>query len=86
MVNLKKEKEISKADMRKKVEAWKTINSVLVSANAEYIKSLQNILIEKKVQLSQLEEKLNQGTAPTDEEKQLLTDEINKFKTTMFAK
>jgi radical SAM protein with 4Fe4S-binding SPASM domain len=49
MVNLKKEKEISKADMRKKVEAWKTINSVLVSANAEYIKSLQNILIEKKV-------------------------------------
>ena len=36
--------------------------------------------------ISQLEEKLNQGTAPTDEEKQLLTDEINKFKTTMFAK
>ncbi len=36
--------------------------------------------------ISQMEEKLNQGTAPTDEEKQLLTDEINKFKTTMFAK
>ena len=33
-----------------------------------------------------LEEKLNLGTAPTDEEKQLLTDEINKFKESMFAK
>ncbi len=36
--------------------------------------------------ISSLEAKLNEGTAPTDEEKQLLTDEINKFKETMFAK
>lgn len=36
--------------------------------------------------ISALEEKLNLGTAPTDEEKQLLTDEINKFKETMYAK
>ena len=36
--------------------------------------------------ISTLEAKLNEGTAPTDEEKQLLTDEINKFKETMFAK
>lgn len=74
MVNLKKEKEISKADMRKKVEAWKTINSVLVSANAEYIKSLQNILIEKKVQLSQLEEKLKgEGATEQDNAEYLFT-------------
>lgn len=58
MVNLRKEKEISKADMKKKVEAWKEINKVLVSANASYMQSLQNMLLEKKVQLSQLEEKL----------------------------
>jgi len=36
--------------------------------------------------ISTLEAKLNEGTAPNDEEKQLLTDEINKFKETMFAK
>ena len=36
--------------------------------------------------ISTLEAKLNEVTAPTDEEKQLLTDEINKFKETMFAK
>ncbi len=33
-----------------------------------------------------LEEKLNEGTAPTDEDKQLLTDTFNKFKETMFVK
>ena len=36
--------------------------------------------------LNALEAKLDEGTAPTDEEKQLLTQEINKFKSTMFAK
>jgi len=36
--------------------------------------------------LATLEAKLDEGTAPTDEEKQLLTDEFNKFKETMFIK
>ncbi len=36
--------------------------------------------------ISALEEKLNTGAAPTDEEKQLLTDEIKKFKENMFEK
>ncbi len=36
--------------------------------------------------LNQLEAKLNEGTAPTEEEKKLLSEEINKFKETMFAK
>ena len=36
--------------------------------------------------LAALEAKLNEGTAPTDEEKQLLTDTFNKFKETMLAK
>ena len=36
--------------------------------------------------LIHLEAKLNEGTAPTDEDKQLLTDTFNKFKETMFAK
>ena len=62
-----KQKEISKADMQKKVEAWKTINSVLVSTNAEFMKSLSNMLTEKEVQLSQLEEKLKAGNGTEQE-------------------
>lgn len=61
-------KEISKADMRKKVEAWRTINSVLVSANAEFMKSLTALLTEKEVQLSQLEEKLKSETEKATEQ------------------
>ena len=34
--------------------------------------------------LGAIEEKLNTGAAPTDEEKQLLTDELNKFKESIF--
>lgn len=58
-----KEKEISKADMKKKVEAWKTINSVLVSENAKFMSSLTNMLTEEEVKLKQLEEKLQQNSA-----------------------
>ena len=53
-----KPKEISKADMKKKVQAWQTINQVLVSANAQFMNSLSSMLTEKEVQASQLEEKL----------------------------
>lgn len=67
MLNSHKEKEISKADMQKKVEAYKTINEVLVRANAQYMNSLNSILVEKQVQLSQLEEKLK-NTSATEQE------------------
>lgn len=63
MLQSKKPKEISKADMEKKVEAWKTINGVLVKANSEFMQSLSNILTEKEVQLAQLEEKLKTNEA-----------------------
>lgn len=58
-----KEKEISKADMKKKVEAWKTINSVLVSANAEFMNSLRAMLKTSEEKLKQLEEKLSLADA-----------------------
>ena len=58
MLQSHKSKSISKADMEKKVEAWKTINSVLVQANADYMNSLASMLTEKEVQHRQLEEKL----------------------------
>ena len=53
-----KQKEISKADMAKKVEAWKTINQVLVSANSDFMKSLTNMLNEKEKNLTELGKKL----------------------------
>jgi len=67
MLGSKKEKEISKADMAKKVEAWRVINSVLVQANSQYMTSLSNLLVEKEVQLKQLEEKLK-GESATEED------------------
>jgi hypothetical protein len=91
MLQSNREKEISKADMRKKVEAWKTINSVLVKANADYMNSLASLLTEKQVQLSQLEEKLK-GEGATEEDNaeylfqagytQCLKDILNAKKTT----
>ena len=68
MLSSHKEKEISKADMEKKVQAWRTINEVLVSSNAQYMNSLHNMLIEKKAQLSQLEEKLKSDNENATEE------------------
>jgi hypothetical protein len=93
MLSSHKEKEISKADMQKKVDAWKTINSVLVSSNAQYMNSLRGMLTEKKAQLSQLEEKLKSDSENATEEDnakllflggyvQCLEDILNAKKTT----
>lgn len=68
MLGSNREKEISKADMKKKAEAWKTINSVLVKANADFMSSLRNILIEKETQLEQLKEKLAKENENATEE------------------
>ena len=83
-----KQKEISKADMAKKVEAFKTLNSVLVSANAEFMKSLSNILTEKEVQLSQLEEKLkeNKGTEQENAEYLFQKGYVQCLKDILYAK
>jgi hypothetical protein len=68
MLSSHKEKEISKADMEKKVQAWKEINGMLVKANAQYMNSLHSMLIEKRTQLSQLEEKLKSDSENATEE------------------
>ena len=91
MLQSHKSKEISKADMEKKVQAWKTINGVLVQANAEYMNSLASMLTEKEVQHKQLEEKLQSGNATEDDNAeylflggyvQCLKDILNAKKTT----
>ena len=61
------QKEISKSDMRKKVEAWKTINSVLVKANADYMGNLRNLLATKKAEMETLKTKLEAGEGTEDE-------------------
>ena len=72
MLSSNKEKEISKADMKKKVEAYKTINQVLVQTNSNFMNSLNSMLTEKQVQLSQLEEKLKSETATEEDNAMLL--------------
>ena len=72
MLSSNKEKEISKADMRKKVEAWKVINSILVRTNAEFMNALASMLTEKEVQLSQLKEKAEGGSATEEDNANLL--------------
>ena len=58
------EKQPSKAEIQKKIGAWKALNSVLVRANSEFMSKLRSMLTEKMVQQEQLKEKLekNEGT------------------------
>ena len=67
-----KQKEISKADMAKKVEAWKVLNSILVQANSKFIESLTSLLSEKEELRKQLEEKLKQENATEQENAEYL--------------
>lgn len=57
-------KDLTKAEALKKVEAYKTLNQVLVQANAKFMNSLSSILSERQAQHEQLKEKLcsNEGT------------------------
>lgn len=60
-------KEPSKSDMARKVEAFKTLNSVLVKANSEFMDKLGAMLTEKTVQHDQLKEKLEKGEGTEDD-------------------
>ena len=64
MLGSKQEKQISKADMEKKVEAWKVINATLVSTNAEYVANLYKLLQTKEDEVRELKTKIesNIGT------------------------
>ena len=72
MLQDKLEKEPSKADMKKKVQAYKTMYQVLVSTNAEFMTSLNRILKEKEEQLAQLKEKADKEEATEQENATLL--------------
>lgn len=72
MLQSNKPKQISKADMEKKVQAWKTINEVLVQANSNFMNTLASMLTEKQVQVSQLEEKLKGGNGTEEDNIRLI--------------
>ena len=66
------EKEPTRAEAQKQSEAWKTLNSVLVKANAEFMSKLRSMLTEKSTQHSQLQEVLEKGTGTEDQNAEYL--------------
>lgn len=72
MLQSNKPKQISKADMEKKVQAWKTINTVLVQANSTFMQGLSNLLAEKEIEKTELEKALQEGNATEDQNAQYL--------------
>lgn len=72
MLGSKEGKEISKADMKKKIDAWKTLNSVLVSSNAEFISKLYSKLTEREANWKQLKDKLEAGEGTEEDNAEYL--------------
>ena len=61
------DKQPSKADMQKKLDAWKTINTVLVKANSEFMNTLHTILAEKEKVHAELQAILEKGEGTEDQ-------------------
>lgn len=72
MLQSKQDKQPTKAEMQDKVEAWKTINSVLVKANAEFMGKLNLMLVEKQKKQVELEAKLKENKGSAEENAEYL--------------
>lgn len=68
----KEMKKPSKADLEKKIEAWKTLNSVLVQTNNEFMKKLLDILNEKEKEVETLRSKIESGDGTEEDSANLL--------------
>ena len=66
------EKQPTKNEMAGKVEAFKTLNSILVKANAEFMAHLRKTLSEKEATRQALETKLQSGGASEEENAEYL--------------
>ena len=66
------QKQPTKAEMAKKVEAFKTLNSVLVKANADFMKKLREILETKRADHEALKAKIEKGEATEDDNAEYL--------------
>ena len=58
--------------MEKKVEAYKTLNQVLVSANAEYMTNLNKLLQNKEDELKELKTKVETGIGTEEDNAMVL--------------
>ena len=65
-------KQPTRAEMEKKAEAWKVLNSVLVKANSEFMNNLKNMLVQKQEAHRKLQEKLETQTATEEENAEYL--------------
>jgi len=72
MLQSKQDKQPTKAEMQDKVEAWKTINSVLVKTNAEFMGKLNLMLVEKQKKQVELEAKLKENKGSADDNAEYL--------------
>lgn len=72
MLNSRAQKQDTKAEAQKKVEAWKTINSVLVQENAKFMTALKSLLAQKEVEIDNLKAKLDKGEGTEEENANLL--------------
>lgn len=72
MLESNKEKQETKKDMANKVEAWKTINSVLVKKTNDFMKRLSDVLIEKQKRHNELRAILEQNKGTSDENAEFL--------------
>ena len=66
------EKQPTKNEMAGKVEAFKTLNSILVKANAEFMATLRKTLSEKEASRQALETKLQANEATEAESAEYL--------------
>lgn len=66
------QKQISKADMKKKIEAWQIMYQVALSGQNEFMKRLQGILTEKETNRVALQEKLEKNEGSSDENAEYL--------------
>ena len=71
-IKIMEQKQPTKAEMAKKVEAFKTLNSVLVKANADFMAKLRSILEEKRASHETLKNKLEEGKATEDDNAEYL--------------
>ena len=65
-------KQPTKAEMEKKAEAWKTLNSVLVKANSEFMNKIKSMLVQKQEVHKALQEKLESQTATEEDNAEYL--------------
>ena len=72
MLKSKPSKQPTRAEIEKKVEGWKALNSVLVQSNAEFMSNLRGLLTEKEIKLEELKNKLEQDEGTEDDNAEYL--------------